>query len=75
MQVPTRPDPPLLSTVVPFLNEAANPPRLIASLEITLQQLGLPWELVLVDDGSRDDSLAVGFAASWSKGPSCGAPC
>ena len=59
MQVSTRPAPPLLSAVVPFLNEAAKLPLLIASLETTLQQLGVPWELVLVDDGSRDDSLAV----------------
>jgi glycosyltransferase involved in cell wall biosynthesis len=59
MQETSRPDPPLLSAVVPFLNEAASLPRLIASLDTTLRQLGLPWELVLVDDGSRDDSLAV----------------
>ena len=50
---------PLLSAVVPFLNEAANLPRLIASLEQQLGALGVPWELVLVDDGSRDESLAI----------------
>jgi glycosyltransferase involved in cell wall biosynthesis len=50
---------PLLSAVVPFLNEAANLPRLFASLEQHLTALGIPWELVLVDDGSRDDSLAI----------------
>ena len=50
---------PLLSAVVPFLNEAANLPRLIASLEQHLGALGLPWELVLVDDGSHDESLAI----------------
>jgi len=54
-----RPAQPLLSAVVPFLNEAANLPRLIASLEQHLGALGLPWELVLVDDGSRDASLAI----------------
>jgi len=54
-----RPAQPLLSAVVPFLNEAANLPRLIRTLERVLGELGLPWELVLVDDGSRDDSLAV----------------
>jgi glycosyltransferase involved in cell wall biosynthesis len=54
-----RPARPLLSAVVPFLNEAANLPRLIRTLERVLGELGLPWELVLVDDGSRDDSLAV----------------
>lgn len=54
-----RPAQPLLSAVVPFLNEAASLPRLIASLEQHLGALGLPWELVLVDDGSRDASLAI----------------
>jgi len=54
-----RPAQPLLSAVVPFLNEAATLPRLISTLERVLGELGLPWELVLVDDGSRDDSLAV----------------
>jgi glycosyltransferase involved in cell wall biosynthesis len=55
----TRPAQPLLSAVVPFLNEADNLPRLITELERVLTPLGLPWELVLVDDGSRDGSLAV----------------
>ena len=54
-----RPAQPLLSAVVPFLNEAANLPRLIGELERVLSGLGLAWELVLVDDGSRDDSLAI----------------
>ena len=57
-----RPAQPLLSTVVPFLNEADNLPRLIGALERALTPLGLPWELVLVDDGSRDGSLAVAKA-------------
>jgi glycosyltransferase involved in cell wall biosynthesis len=52
----------MLSAVVPFLNEAENLPRLIEALERTLPPLGLAWELVLVDDGSRDGSLAVAKA-------------
>jgi glycosyltransferase involved in cell wall biosynthesis len=55
----TRPAQPLLSAVVPFLNEADNLPRLITELERVLTPLGLSWELVLVDDGSQDGSLAV----------------
>jgi glycosyltransferase involved in cell wall biosynthesis len=54
-----RPAQPLLSAVVPFLNEAANLPRLIAELDRVLTPLDLAWELVLVDDGSRDDGWAV----------------
>jgi glycosyltransferase involved in cell wall biosynthesis len=54
-----RPARPRLSAVVPFLNEAANIPALVAELERALGALGLPYELVLVDDGSRDGSLEV----------------
>ena len=54
-----RPPRPLISAVVPFLNEAATLPVLFAELEQQLGALGLPWELVLVDDGSSDGSLEV----------------
>ena len=54
-----RPSRPLISAVVPFLNEAETLPKLVATLEQHLEALGLPWELVLVDDGSTDGSLEV----------------
>jgi len=54
-----RPATPLLSAVVPFLNEEGSLPDLFRSLERHLGSLGLPWELVLVDDGSTDRSLEV----------------
>ena len=50
---------PLLSAVVPFFNEAANLPSLVDALAQSLQELGVPFELVLVDDGSRDNSMVV----------------
>jgi glycosyltransferase involved in cell wall biosynthesis len=56
---PDRPSHPLLSAVVPFLNEAENLPSLITELDQTLSGLGVPFELVLVDDGSRDGSLHI----------------
>ena len=59
MNTAARPPRPLISAVVPFLNEAATLPILFAELEQQLGALGLPWELVLVDDGSRDGSLEV----------------
>jgi len=59
MNTAARPPRPLISAVVPFLNEAATLPVLFAELEQQLGALGLPWELVLVDDGSRDESLEV----------------
>jgi undecaprenyl-phosphate 4-deoxy-4-formamido-L-arabinose transferase len=45
-----------LSVVVPVYNEEANLPRLLPRLVPVLQGLGRPWEVVFVDDGSRDRS-------------------
>jgi len=50
---------PLLSAVVPFLNEEECIPALIAELDDSLSKLGIPFELILVDDGSRDRSVSV----------------
>jgi dolichol-phosphate mannosyltransferase len=47
---------PSLSIVVPAFNEAPNIDPLHAELEPVLESLGLPWELLIVDDGSRDDT-------------------
>jgi glycosyltransferase involved in cell wall biosynthesis len=44
----------VLSVVVPLFNEAASLPALVDQLLTALRPLGLPFELVLVDDGSRD---------------------
>jgi glycosyltransferase involved in cell wall biosynthesis len=49
----------LISIVIPVLNEAANLQRLIGRLTPVLDALGTgAWELVFVDDGSTDDTLA-----------------
>ena len=53
---------PLLSAVIPFLNEEECIPSLIGELDDTLSMLGIPFELVLVDDGSRDRSVLVAKA-------------
>ncbi|MGH7043333.1 MAG: glycosyltransferase family 2 protein, partial [Acetobacteraceae bacterium] len=50
---------PVFSVVAPAFNEAANLPLLHARVAGVMDQLGEPWELVLVDDGSRDGTLAV----------------
>ncbi|HEU4725485.1 MAG TPA: glycosyltransferase family 2 protein [Candidatus Eisenbacteria bacterium] len=45
---------PELSAVVPVYDEAEALPPLAAELESALRATGRPWEIVLVDDGSRD---------------------
>jgi glycosyltransferase involved in cell wall biosynthesis len=62
MQADQRQKQPLLSAVIPFLNEEECIPALIAELEESLGKLGIPFELVLVDDGSQDRSLVVAKA-------------
>lgn len=52
-----------LSFVVPAFNEAANLPALFAALSELSGQLAMKTEIVLVDDGSSDDTAAV--AEAW----------
>lgn len=47
---------PLISIVVPIYNEAEVLPTLADRLAPVLERLAMPWELVLVNDGSRDAS-------------------
>jgi undecaprenyl-phosphate 4-deoxy-4-formamido-L-arabinose transferase len=54
------PKPPLsLSIVIPVFNEEAGLPALFARLYPVLDALGVPYECIFVDDGSRDRSVAV----------------
>lgn len=48
---------PDLSVVVPIHNEALNIDALYAQVSSTLDAWGRPWELIVVDDGSTDDSF------------------
>src|SRR5947207_8005383 len=50
---------PYLSVVVPVYNEEAGLPALFARLYPALDQLQLPYEVIFVNDGSRDRSAAV----------------
>ena len=45
-----------LSVAVPCFNEAENIPALVARTSAALETLGLAWEMILVDDGSRDQT-------------------
>jgi glycosyltransferase involved in cell wall biosynthesis len=57
-----------LSCIVPCKNEARNLERLLPELQGVLGALGLPWELVVIDDGSTDDTPAI-VAAFASREP------
>jgi glycosyltransferase involved in cell wall biosynthesis len=50
---------PRLSVVVPAYNEAESLPELHRELTAALESLGHPWEILYVDDGSRDGTDEV----------------
>jgi glycosyltransferase involved in cell wall biosynthesis len=47
----------MLSIVVPVYNEEQNVPLLFDAIEKSVKKIKMPWELILVDDGSQDNSL------------------
>ncbi|MGK7865927.1 glycosyltransferase family 2 protein [Falsiroseomonas sp. E2-1-a20] len=67
-QFATRPAPlletvrPALSVVVPAYNEQEVLPAFHARLVPVMEAIGLPWEVVYVNDGSRDGTLALMLA-------------
>jgi glycosyltransferase involved in cell wall biosynthesis len=50
---------PKYSIVVPFHNEEENVPRLYDKLTSVMESVGEPFELVFVDDGSRDRTFQI----------------
>ncbi|HEX3133996.1 MAG TPA: glycosyltransferase, partial [Planctomycetota bacterium] len=54
-----RPPFPLISIVVPGLNEATRLMGLRRAIDDALRPLGARWTFILVDDGSTDDTVAV----------------
>jgi dolichol-phosphate mannosyltransferase len=52
-------DCPTLSLVVPAYNEQGNLEKLYVELVGVLSQLDLSWELIFVDDGSKDSTWSV----------------
>ena len=49
----------VISVVIPVFNEEDNLAALIGRLQPVLRSLGRPYEIVMIDDGSRDGSLAI----------------
>jgi dolichol-phosphate mannosyltransferase len=58
---PTAPPPPApeISVVIPVYNEEESLPVLAGEIRQAMQPLGRPYEVLFVDDGSTDGSLAV----------------
>jgi polyisoprenyl-phosphate glycosyltransferase len=48
---------PTYSIVAPIYNESGNIEKLYARISEVMDSTGEPWELITVNDGSRDDSL------------------
>ncbi|MDB6151608.1 MAG: glycosyltransferase [Chthoniobacteraceae bacterium] len=46
----------MISVTVPICNEAGNIPALYERVRATMEKLGRPWELILINDGSTDGS-------------------
>ena len=49
----------MISLVIPVYNEEGNLPVLMNRIRPVMSALKRPWEIILVDDGSRDRSLEI----------------
>lgn len=54
---------PVISLVAPAYNEAKNLAAFVLAVTGVLENIGEPWEIVFVDDGSKDDTLGMLLAA------------
>src|SRR3989304_2664582 len=48
-----------LSIIIPVYNEAGSLSELFDAIHKTMDDLNQSWEVVFVEDGSRDDSLSI----------------
>jgi glycosyltransferase involved in cell wall biosynthesis len=60
--------PPVLSIVAPAYNEEKNLPAFIAAIVPVLERIGESFEIIFVNDGSRDGTLGM-LAAAASQDP------
>jgi dolichol-phosphate mannosyltransferase len=54
---------PVFSIIAPCYNEEKNIPRLYTRIKEVMDDIGDTWELILVNDGSRDETLNAMLAA------------
>lgn len=59
---------PVISIVAPAYNEEKNLPAFIAAIVPVLESIGEPFEIIFVNDGSRDGTLGM-LAAAASQDP------
>lgn len=63
--MPAEPRPaPQLSVVAPLFNEEAGVQELLRRLTVSCRSLNIPFELILINDGSRDNTLPLLVEAS-----------
>jgi glycosyltransferase involved in cell wall biosynthesis len=53
------PDPPYLSLVIPCYNEQENVATLLQRVDASLSKIGKPFEVLIIDDGSTDQTPAL----------------
>lgn len=58
----TMTDRPDISVIVPFYNEEDNITPLYEEIATAMEDIGRPWEIVLVNDGSKDQTLERAIA-------------
>jgi len=54
-----------LSVVLPVFNEAEGIARFLVDLRVTLDSLHVPYEIIVVDDGSTDQTVKEVLASDW----------
>src|SRR5205823_10765389 len=59
---------PEVSIVIPVYNEQAGLANLFARLYPAMDKLGLPYEVIFINDGSRDNSVTI-LAEQYRKRP------
>lgn len=57
----------MISCIVPAYNEQENLALLLPRLQAVLMQTGASWEIIVVDDGSRDATPVL--MSSWTRNP------
>jgi glycosyltransferase involved in cell wall biosynthesis len=58
-----------VSLIIPLYNESESIELLLQRIHEALAYFSHPWELILVDDGSKDDTLTKANAAAGNAGP------